>query len=70
MQVTVLSGANSHPINVESGATIQSIYDEVGELFSLDENSSAKVNGVAAEFSRGVCDGDKVEFVKSTGTKG
>jgi len=70
MEITVICGATEHDINVESGSTVQTVYTQIKELFNLPNDVSVKVNSNPSDLARGVCDGDEIEFTKSTGRKG
>jgi uncharacterized protein with beta-barrel porin domain len=67
--VKVVSGVNEMNLEIV-GKTVGDVRREMATLLSLDADVSAEVNGECATDSTLLCEGDRLEFVKESGTKG
>ena len=70
-EVQLRHGPNAWDINVDSGATVQQLYQEFKGPFKLPEEvAKPVVNSVEVEWDHQVKAEDKIVFQKRTGTKG
>lgn len=69
MAVTVLSGANEATLDVD-GQTIGEIRSALAGPFNIPSGARATLNGCAATDRDRVHDGDELNFVKASASKG
>jgi hypothetical protein len=67
--VEVSSGVNNMSLQL-AGKTVGEVRTQLSSVLNIDGDYSAEVNGAAVNASHTLKDGDSLEFVKASGTKG
>lgn len=70
MSLRVSFGANTTTLQGQDGRSIGDIRDDVEAIFGMAGDESAKLDGVDAGNDAAVRDGQHLEFVKTSGSKG
>lgn len=65
----VIFGVNDNSLNF-TGSTVAQVASQCKDLLGLSGDEIVKVNGSEAPANYTICDGDKIEFIKESGTKG
>ena len=69
MSVTIVNGVNSITASL-AGKTVSEVRAMLAQALNIDPAAVAMVDGVAVEGTHILGDGQEVEFVKPSGTKG
>lgn len=69
MSVTIINGVNTITASL-AGKTVAEVRAMLAQALNIDPASVAMVDGVAVEGAHILGDGQEVEFVKPSGTKG
>lgn len=67
--VDVVSGVNELTLDI-AGKKVSEVRSELGATMGIDSSYESKVNGDAAAATYVLKDGDELEFVKASGSKG
>jgi molybdopterin converting factor small subunit len=70
VKTRVTCGANHHDAEEVVGSTIAEVREGLREVLNISEDSHAVVNGDLAGASYEIQEGDTIEFVQRSGTKG
>lgn len=68
--VEVISGVNEMTLEGIAGKKVSEVRSELGSTLGIDSTYEAKVNGSSVQASYVLKDGDELEFVKASGSKG
>jgi hypothetical protein len=70
MTIRIVYGPNDHQnLTIESGSSVQDVFNELGPIFGIPGGLDVRVNGVDKTYSCCVENGDVIEFVKKSGSK-
>jgi fructosamine-3-kinase len=69
MSVEVTSGVNEMSLDL-AGKTVSEVRNQLSSVLGIDSSYTAKVNGSETNDSYTLEDGDELEFVKASGSKG
>lgn len=68
--VKIENGVNTLSLEGLEGRTVSSVRERVAQTLNVDPAAVPHVNGVSATASYVLKDGDTLEFIKASGTKG
>lgn len=70
--VTIISGANQQDIELvpSEPLTVGQVRLRLGDVMGIAKNATAVIGGINVADDRVLLDGETVEFIKDSGTKG